>query len=36
MALGDSQDRGLKREGGVQDDLSKCTFSLDGQILPLK
>lgn len=36
MALCDSQDRGPNREKGVKDDPSKCTFSLDRQIPPLK
>lgn len=36
MALGDRQDAGHKREGGIKDGPSKCRFSLDRQILLFK
>lgn len=36
IALGDRQDAGHRREGGVKDDPSRCRCSLDRQILPRK
>ena len=36
MALGDRQDVQHKREGSIQDEPSKCRFSLNRQMLPFE